>query len=93
MESFCSVRPELKKHRFASGTFVLSKGGRSWFDRAHHERGNVKIGYLTLLFQELEEYIAKSGDEEAKSKFKEFLNNSTDASIIGVGTSTLFELL
>lgn len=59
---------------------------------------NVQVGdgnslSIHVSIQELTEAIAKSNDPEAKSKLKDFLNNRTVASVIGVGVAGLAALL
>lgn len=55
--------------------------------------GNNNTQIVNITVQRLVEQIAKSGDAEAKSKLKEFLQNSTVASVIGAGASALLALL
>lgn len=57
------------------------------------QMGNHNSLSVNISLQELTEHIAKSGDLEAKSKLKDFLNNSTVASLIGAGTAALIAVL
>lgn len=52
---------------------------------------NVQIEDINI--KQLVEHVANSNDPEAKSKLKELLNNSTVASLIGAGVSSLAALL
>lgn len=81
-----TAKPHLSQHN--SSTFHIGSVSGS----------NVQVGNnnslgVNINIQELAEHIAKSGDEDAKSKLKEFLNNSTVASVIGAGVSGLLGLL
>jgi hypothetical protein len=76
----------------------LPQNNSSTFNIGSVSGGNVQVGNNNSLgvnidIQELTERIANSGDDEAKSKLKEFLNNSTVASVIGAGVSGLLGLL
>lgn len=55
--------------------------------------GDSNILSVNITIHELVEKVAKSGDETAKSKLKEFLNNGTVASILGAGASALLAIL
>ncbi len=55
--------------------------------------GNNNSQTVTINLQQLVENIAKSDDPEAKSSLKSLLQNSTVASLIGAGVSTLLNLL
>jgi len=46
-----------------------------------------------VTIQELAEKVAQSDDPDAKSKLKEFLQNSTVGSLIGAGASALISML
>lgn len=59
---------------------------------------NVQIGdhntqNVTINVQKLVEAIAESNDHEAKSMLKSLLENSTVASVIGAGVSSLISLI
>lgn len=76
----------------------LPQSNSSTFNIGSLSGGNVQVGNnnslgVNINIQELAERIATSGDEDAKSKLKEFLNNSTVASVIGAGVSGLLGLL
>jgi hypothetical protein len=76
----------------------LSPSGPPTFNIGSISGGNVQVGNgnslsVNTTIQELVEYVAKSGDEDARSKLKEFLNNSTVANVIGAGVSGLLALL
>jgi len=55
--------------------------------------GNTQENITNISISELAEKISKSGDEEAKSQLKSFLNNSTVGSLIGAGVSSLISIL
>src|SRR5690606_42137906 len=55
--------------------------------------GDSNVMSVNISIHELVEKISKSGDESAKSKLKEFLNNGTVASILGAGVSALLAIL
>ncbi len=55
--------------------------------------GNDNSQVTNINIQQLVESIAKSNDEEAKSVLKKLLQNSTVASLIGVGAGALLSLL
>ncbi len=81
-----TAQPHLPQHK--SSTFNIGSVSGS----------NVQVGNnnslgVNINIQELAERIAESGDEDAKSKLKEFLDNSTVASVIGAGVSGLLGLL
>lgn len=76
----------------------ITKHGDSTFNIGAINGENVQVGNSNTLttnvtIQELAEKVAKSDDPEAKSKLKEFLQNSTVGSLIGAGTSALIGLL
>ncbi len=76
----------------------LPQSNSSTFNIGSVSGSNVQVGNSNALtvnisIQELAEQVAKSGDSDAKSKLKEFLNNSTVANIIGAGASALLALL
>lgn len=76
----------------------LPQNNTSTFNIGSVSGGNVQVGSnnslnVNISIQELAESVAKSGDKEAASRFKELLNNGTVASIIGAGTSALLQLL
>ncbi|PXF31405.1 hypothetical protein WH50_10025 [Pokkaliibacter plantistimulans] len=76
----------------------LPQATSSTFNIGSVSGSNVQVGNgnslsVNITIQELVEQVAKSGDEEAKSKLKEFLSNSTVASVIGAGISGLIGLL
>lgn len=76
----------------------VTKHGVSTFNIGSISGENVQVGHGNTLttnvtIQELAEKIAKADDAEAKSKLKEFLQNSTVGSLIGVGVSALIALL
>ncbi len=76
----------------------VTKHGDSTFNIGSINGENVQVGNSNTLttnvtIQELAETIAKSGDPEAKSKLKEFLQNSTVGSLIGAGASALIGIL
>ena len=52
---------------------------------------NVQVANVSI--KQLVEHVAKSSDEEAKSKLKALLENSTVASLFGAGASKLLGLL
>ncbi|WP_281961501.1 hypothetical protein [Vibrio parahaemolyticus] len=54
----------------------------------NHQHNSINITLSNLV-----EKVASSDDDEAKSKLKEILENSTVASIVGAGASTLLSLL
>jgi hypothetical protein len=55
--------------------------------------GNHNSQITNINIQQFVEHIAKSGDDEAKATLKTLLQNSSVASLIGAGASTLFGLL
>lgn len=55
--------------------------------------GNDNSQVTNINIQQLVESVAKSDDEEAKSALKKLLQNSTVASLIGVGAGALLGLL
>lgn len=72
--------------------------GASTFNIGSITGENVQVGNRNTLttnvsIQELAEKVAQSGDKEAKSKLKEFLQNSTVGSLIGAGASALIGML
>lgn len=76
----------------------LPQNNTSTFNIGSVSGRNVQVGNnnalsVNVTIQELAEHIAQSNDEEAKSKLKEFLSNSTVASVIGAGVSGLIGLL
>lgn len=76
----------------------VTNHGTSTFNISSISAENVQVGNSNTLttnvtIQELAEKIAKSGDSEAKSKLKEFLQNSTVGSLIGAGASALIGML
>ncbi|MBO2654671.1 hypothetical protein I6M49_14555 [Shewanella algae] len=76
----------------------VTKHGDSTFNIGSISGENVQVGNSNTLttnvtIQELAEKIAKSDDPEAKSKLKEFLQNSTVGSLIGAGASALIGIL
>ena len=76
----------------------VTKHGDSTFNIGTINGENVQVGNSNTLttnvtIQELAEKIAKSDDPEAKSKLKEFLQNSTVGSLIGAGASALIGIL
>lgn len=76
----------------------VTKHGDSTFNIGSINGENVQVGNSNALttnvtIQELAEKIAKSDDPDAKSKLKEFLQNSTVGSLIGAGASTLIGML
>ncbi|NWO06554.1 MAG: hypothetical protein HLX50_12970 [Alteromonadaceae bacterium] len=76
----------------------VTKHGDSTFNIGSISGENVQVGNSNTLttnvtIQELAEEIAKCDDPEAKSKLKEFLQNSTVGSLIGVGASALISML
>lgn len=81
-----TAQPHIPQH--AASTFNI---GSVSGDNIQIGNGN-SLG-VTINIQELTRRIATSGDEEAKSKLKEFLNNSTVANVIGAGVSGLLGLL
>ena len=75
-----------------------TKHGASTFNIGSISGENVQVGNSNTLttnvtIQELAEKVAQSGDPEAKSKLKEFLQNSTVGSLIGAGASALISML
>lgn len=48
---------------------------------------------VNISITELVEKVAKSGDVQAKSALKQLLENSTVASIVGAGASSLLGML
>ena len=76
----------------------VSHSKSSTFNIGTVSGSNVQVGDSNVLsvnisIHELVEKISKSGDESAKSKLKEFLNNGTVASILGAGVSALLAIL
>ena len=76
----------------------LTQRSSSTFNIGSVSGDNIQVGNnnslgVNINIQELAERIAESGDEDAKSKLKEFLNNSTVASVIGAGVTGLLGLL
>ena len=76
----------------------LPQSNKSTFNIGSVSGSNVQVGNdnslsVNITIQELAEHIAKSDDEDAKSKLKEFLSNSTVGSLIGAGASGLIGLL
>ncbi|GAA81429.1 hypothetical protein [Pseudoalteromonas sp. BSi20495] len=76
----------------------VTKHGDSTFNIGSISGDNVQVGNSNTLstnvtIHELTEKIAKSDDPEAKSKLKEFLQNSTVGSLIGSGASALIGML
>lgn len=76
----------------------ITKHSASTFNIGSINGENVQVGNSNTLttnvtIQELAEKIAKSDDPEAKSKLKEFLQNSTVGSLIGAGASALLGML
>ena len=76
----------------------LPKTNNSTFNIGSVSGSNVQVGNgnslsVHITIQQLVEEIAKSNDPEAKSKLKEFLSNSTVASVIGAGVGGLIGLL
>lgn len=76
----------------------LTQRNSSTFNIGSVSGSNVQVGNnnslgININIQELAERIAESGDKDAKSKLKEFLNNSTVASVIGAGVTGLLGLL
>lgn len=55
--------------------------------------GNDNTQNVTINMQQLVDKVAASHDEEAKSKLKSLLGNSTVASVVGAGVSGLISLL
>lgn len=55
--------------------------------------GNGNSAGINISLHEIVEQISKSGDAEAKSKLKEFLNNATVATLIGSGIQGLLSCL
>ena len=55
--------------------------------------GNNNTQNVTINFQELVKKVVESDDEEAKSKLKSLLENSTVASVVGAGISGWISLL
>lgn len=55
--------------------------------------GNNNTQNVTINVQELVKKVVESDDEEAKSKLKSLLENSTVASVVGAGISGLISLL
>lgn len=52
---------------------------------------NTQMANISL--QQFVEHVAKSGDEEAKSKLRELLQNSSVASVLGAAATALFGML
>lgn len=76
----------------------LPQSNSSTFNIGSVSGNNVQVGNenslnINITLKELTENIAKSGNEEAKSKLKEFLSNNTVASVIGAGVGGLLALL
>lgn len=76
----------------------LPQSNSSTFNIGSVSGNNVQVGNgnslsVNITLKELTENIAKSGNEEAKSKLKEFLSNNTVASVIGAGVAGLIALL
>lgn len=76
----------------------VTKYGDSTFNIGSISGETVQVGHsntltTNLTIQELAESIAKSNDPEAKSKLKDFLQNSTVGSLIGAGASALIDIL
>lgn len=76
---------------FKSSTSSTINIGSISSDQVQVGNHNTQITNITV--QRLVEQIAKSKDAEAKSKLKEFLQNSTVASVIGAGATALLALL
>ncbi|VXD04915.1 conserved hypothetical protein [Enterobacterales bacterium 8AC] len=75
------------KHKINTFNFNAPvSGGQVQIGENNHLQVNVSI-------TELIDRVAKSNDREAKSMLIELLNNSTVASIIGAGASTLLGML
>ncbi|MDP2592398.1 hypothetical protein [Vibrio splendidus] len=55
--------------------------------------GNNNTQNVTINMHQLVEKIAKSNDDDAKSKLKALLENSTVASVVGAGVSSLISLI
>ncbi len=76
----------------------VTKHGDSTFNIGSINGENIQVGNSNTLttnvtIQELAEKISKSDDPDAKSKLKEFLQNSTVGSLIGAGASALIGML
>lgn len=76
----------------------LPQSNSSTFNIGSVSGNNVQVGNgnslsVNITLKELTEYIAKSENEEAKSKLKDFLSNNTVASVIGAGVAGLLALL
>lgn len=62
--------------------------------------GNLQVGNnnsqnnsVSIKLSDLVDKVSKSDDQDAKSKLREFLENSTVGSIVGAGVSSLLNLL
>jgi hypothetical protein len=55
--------------------------------------GDENVQIVDVSVKQLVEYVANSGDQEAKSRLKALLANGTVASLIGSGASKLLNLL
>lgn len=55
--------------------------------------GNNNSQHVIINMQQLVEKVAQSNDEEAKGLLKKLLDNSTVASVVGAGVSSLISLL
>lgn len=75
--------PKMDSHAFNIGTI---SGGVI-------QLGNGNTAGVNISLHEIVEKISKSGDTEAKSKLKEFLNNATVATLIGSGVQGLLSCL
>lgn len=76
----------------------VTNHGSSTFNIGSISGENVQVGNSNTLttnvtIKELAQKIAESGDADAKSKLKEFLQNSTVGSLIGAGASALIGML
>ena len=55
--------------------------------------GDSNIQMTNISLQQFVEHVAKNGDEKAKSKLKELLQNSSVASVLGAAATALFGIL